>query len=40
MISEQFKGKMPIARHRMINEILKDEIKMIHAVVIDAKTVD
>ena len=40
VISEQFKGKLPIARHRMINEILKEEIAMVHAVVIEAKTVD
>ena len=35
--SPQFKGKLPLARHREINELLKDEIKEIHAVSIVAK---
>ena len=38
IVSSQFEGKLPLARHRMVNEVLKDEIKMIHAVQIDAKT--
>ena len=38
VVSEKFEGKMPVARHRMVNDILKDEIKLIHAVQIDAKT--
>jgi stress-induced morphogen len=28
---------LPVARHRAINELLKEEMKMIHAVQIDAK---
>ena len=40
VISNQFEGKMPIMRHRMINELLKDEIKLVHACQIEAKTVD
>ena len=38
VISDQFKGQLPIMRHRKINEILANEIKQIHAVTIDAKT--
>ena len=38
VISDKFEGMMPLARHRAINSLLKDEIKMIHAVSIDAKT--
>ena len=37
IVSEAFKGMLPLARHRAINETLKDEIKLIHAVQIDAK---
>ena len=40
VVSDEFKGKLPIARHRAINDILKEEIKHIHAVTIEAKTVD
>ena len=40
VISDQFNGKMPIMRHRMINDLLKDEIKLVHACQIEAKTVD
>ena len=32
VVSEKFKGMMPLARHRAINDVLKDEIKLIHAV--------
>jgi stress-induced morphogen len=38
VVSEKFKGMLPLARHRAINEVLKEEIKLIHAVQIDAKT--
>jgi len=38
IVSSSFDGKLPLARHRMVNEVLKDEIKLIHAVQIDAKT--
>ena len=37
--SAKFKGMLPVARHRAINEVLKEEIKLIHAVQIDAKAV-
>jgi stress-induced morphogen len=32
VVSTKFKGMLPLARHRAINDVLKDEIKMIHAV--------
>jgi len=38
IVSDKFKGMLPLARHRAINALLKDEIKQIHAVTIDAKT--
>ena len=38
VVSEAFKGMLPLARHRAINDLLKEEIKLIHAVTIDAKT--
>ena len=38
VVSEAFKGMLPLARHRAINDLLKEEIKKIHAVQIDAKT--
>ena len=40
IVSDKFKGMLPLARHRAINTLLKDEIKQIHAVTIDAKTPD
>jgi stress-induced morphogen len=30
--SSKFKGMLPLARHRAINELLKEEIQLIHAV--------
>ena len=38
VVSDQFEGKLPIARHRMINELIKEEIKGVHACSIEAKT--
>ena len=38
IVSDKFKGMLPLARHRAINAVLKDEIKQVHAVTIDAKT--
>ena len=32
IVSEKFQGMLPLARHRAINALLKDEIKQIHAV--------
>ena len=38
IVSDAFKGMLPLARHRAINDLLKEEIKQIHAVQIEAKT--
>ena len=38
IVSPKFQGMLPRARHRAINELLKEEFKLIHAVQIDAKT--
>ena len=38
IVSEKFEGKLPLAKQRMVNAVIKDEIKMIHAVTIEAKT--
>jgi len=32
IVSSKFNGMLPIARHRAINELLKEEFKLIHAV--------
>lgn len=37
VVSAAFKGMLPLARHRAVNDVLKDEIKLIHAVQINAK---
>ncbi|TDL27166.1 bola-like protein [Rickenella mellea] len=31
VVSEAFEGKMTLARHRMVNEILKEQISQLHA---------
>ncbi|PPQ69359.1 hypothetical protein CVT25_004751 [Psilocybe cyanescens] len=31
LVSEAFQGKTTLARHRMINELLKDQIAQMHA---------
>ena len=40
VVSDQFKKMMVLQRHRMINELLKEEIGQVHAVNIEAKTLD
>jgi stress-induced morphogen len=32
IVSESFRGKMPLACHRMMHKVLEEEIKHIHAV--------
>ena len=39
-VSEAFEGKMLIARHRMINNALADELKSIHALSLHTMTPD
>ena len=39
VVSEQFDGKMLVARHRMVNKILADELNgMIHALALHTLT--
>jgi len=38
IVSEVFEGKALIQRHRAINDVLSEEIKLIHALSIQAKT--
>lgn len=39
VVSEQFEGKMLVARHRMVNKILADELNgMIHALALHTLT--
>ena len=39
-VSKAFEGKMLIARHRMINEALEEELKNIHALSLHTMTPD
>ena len=39
-VSKTFEGKMLIARHRMINEALADELNAIHALSLHTMTPD
>ena len=36
--SEDFFGKSLLDKHRMINEIIKDEVKLVHSVVLQIRT--
>jgi len=38
VVSEEFKGKSLIQRHRSVNQALAEEIKIIHALAIQAHT--
>ena len=38
VVSEQFEGKMLIARHRMINATLAEELTQIHALALHTMT--
>jgi BolA-like protein 1 len=39
MVSEEFKGKTPIARHRLVNGLLKEEFDLgLHALSLRLKT--
>lgn len=40
IVSSDFDGKMLIARHRMINEALADELSAIHALALHTMTPD
>ena len=34
VVSETFQGKTRVARHRLVNEVLSEELKIIHALAI------
>ncbi|MBF0265435.1 MAG: BolA/IbaG family iron-sulfur metabolism protein [Gammaproteobacteria bacterium] len=38
VVSERFDGESLINRHRMINKVLEDELKIIHALAVHAYT--
>jgi len=40
VVSKEFEGKMLIARHRMINQALADELNSIHALSLHTMTPD
>lgn len=40
VVSEQFDGQMLIKRHRLINQILSDELQQIHAMALHTMTPD
>ena len=40
VVSKEFEGKMLIARHRMINQTLADELNSIHALSLHTMTPD
>lgn len=40
VVSKEFEGKMLIARHRMINQTLADELNNIHALSLHTMTPD
>lgn len=39
-VSKEFEGKMLIARHRMINKALEEELQQIHALALHTMTAD
>ncbi len=41
IVSNEFQGKMPIARHRIVNSVLADELAhSIHALVLNTMTIE
>jgi len=38
IVTDQFAGKMLIARHRLVNAALKDELNIIHALALHTMT--
>lgn len=38
IVSEHFKGMLPLQRHRAINAVIADEVKQLHAITIEAKS--
>ena len=40
IVSDDFNGKMLVARHRLINKALEDELKTIHALALHTMTME
>jgi len=40
IVCDDFAGKMLVARHRMVNKVLEDELKKIHALALHTMTMD
>ena len=41
LVSDSFKSKLPVARHRMVNKVLEDELKgKIHALALHTMTME
>ncbi|WP_103965956.1 BolA/IbaG family iron-sulfur metabolism protein [Nitrosomonas ureae] len=40
IVSDEFNGKMLLTRHRMMNNILADELHSIHALVMHTMTIE
>lgn len=41
LVSDSFKGKLPVARHRMVNKVLDDELKgKVHALALHTMTME
>ena len=38
IVSEEFRGLTTLQRHRKVNNVLKEELAMIHAFTIETKT--
>ncbi len=40
IVSDEFKEKMLIARHRLVNKVLEDDLKDIHALALHTMTME
>jgi len=40
LVCDDFKDKMLIARHRMVNKVLEEELKQIHALALHTMTME
>ncbi len=40
IVSDQFKGMLPLQRHRAINAVIADEVNQLRAITLEAKTPD
>ena len=41
LVSNEFEGKLPVARHRMVNKVLEEELKSgVHALALHTMTME